>query len=177
MRASWILLTSTTMYVPIFYPSKFNLRAYARKLNFVRAHSLALLYRVQPETLSGAPERSDFPRGGSGGGAPPTNTMKSDIDLKSEIFEKEWDLSHKFNIRRGTHDGLLKVSMWPRVEKHVLSTPRASRYDFYGQFDQNLWPSWWKSGKNMKLCQNELQKNYFWLLRSSPGSDFHFKSI
>ena len=32
------LLTSTTMYVPIFYmffQSKFNLRAYARKLNFV----------------------------------------------------------------------------------------------------------------------------------------------
>ena len=38
-----------------FLQSKFNLRAYARKLNFVKAPSLALLYRVQPETLSGAP--------------------------------------------------------------------------------------------------------------------------
>ena len=51
-----------------FLQSKFNLREYARKLNFVRAHSLALLCRVQPETLSGAPERSDF---GFGGAEPP----------------------------------------------------------------------------------------------------------
>ena len=96
---------------------------------------------------------------------------------KVRSFKKKWDLFQLPNIGLVTHDDLLKISIWPRVEKHVPSTPRGSRYDFYGQLDQNLWPSWWKSGKNVKLCQNELQKNYFWLLRSSPGSVFHFKSI
>ena len=96
---------------------------------------------------------------------------------KVRSSKKKWDLFQLPNIGLVTHDDLLKISIWPRVEKHVLSTPRGSRYDFYGQLDQNLWPSWWKSGKNMKLCQNGLQKNDFWLLRSSPGSAFHFKSI
>ena len=96
---------------------------------------------------------------------------------KVRSFKKKWDLFQLPNIGLVTHDDLLKISIWPRVEKHVPSTPRGSRYDFYGQLDQNLWPSWWKFGKKkMGLCQNELQKKK-WLLRSSPGSVFHFKSI
>ena len=96
---------------------------------------------------------------------------------KWDLQKKKWDLFQIPNIVLVTHDDLLKISIWPRVEKLVPSTPRGSRYDFYAQLDQNLWPSWRKSGKNMKLCENELQKNIFWLLRSSPGSVFHFKSI
>ena len=93
---------------------------------------------------------------------------------KVRSLKKKWDRFQLPNIRLVTHDDLLKISIWPSVEKHV---PRGSRYDFYCQFDQNLWPSWWKSEKNMKLCQNGLQKNDFWLLRSSLGSVFDFKSI
>ena len=96
---------------------------------------------------------------------------------KVRSSKKKWDLFQIPNIVLVTHDDLLKISIWPRVEKLVPSTPRGSRYDFYAQLDQNLWPSWWKSGKNMKLCQNGLQKNVFWLLRTSPGSVFDFKSI
>ena len=98
-------------------------------------------------------------------------------EWKSEIFKKKWDIFQIPNIVLVTHDDLLKISIWPRVEKLVPSTPRGSRYDFYAQLDQNLWPSWWKSWKNVKLCQNGLQKNVFWLLRSSLGSVFDFKSI
>ena len=96
---------------------------------------------------------------------------------KVRSSKKKWDLFQIPNIVLVTHDDLLKISIWPRVEKLVPSTPRGSRYDFYAQLDQNLWPSWWKSGKNVKLCQNGLQKNVFWLLRSSLGSVFDFKSI
>ena len=97
--------------------------------------------------------------------------------LKSDVFQKKWDLFQLSNIGLVTHDDVLKISIWPRVDKLVLTTPRGSRYDFYAQLNQNLWPSRWKSGKNVKLCQNGLQKNVFWLLRSSLGSVFDFKSI
>ena len=79
---------------------------------------------------------------------------------KVRSFKKKWDLLQLPNIGLVTHDDLLKISIWPRVEKLVPSTPRGSRYDFYGQLDSNLWPSWWKSGKTWNVVKNEVFINF-----------------
>ena len=47
---------------------------------------------------------------------------------KVRSSKKKWDLFQLPNIGLVTHDDLLKISIWPRLDKHVLTTPRCSTY-------------------------------------------------
>ena len=93
---------------------------------------------------------------------------------KVRSSKKKWDLFQLPNIGLVTHDDLLKISIWPRVEKHVPSTPRGSRYDFYGQLDQNLWPSWWKSGKKREIVSKWVSEKCFLIFEVIPRVSFWF---